>query len=418
VIDLAHPDVDPVARQRLLDAVRAGDDDAQDKWVRIIEVNLAGAGVLNGCTRGDILVAAAEYVQASADADRKAALPLTDSENLRLKPLAEFLSERLTVEFVVDDLLQRGWLYALTGATGAGKTGVAVPLALCVGSGRRFGKHESQRGPVVYIAGENPSDVRARFAVAAPAMSIAPEASNLHVLDASFILADRGEELRQLVDSVGAALVIVDTDQAVSLGAGAEENDNAERMLHAKRLRELTRCNSRPTVLDLCHPRKNAGRDELTPRGGSAFLNEIDGNLGLWREGDSAELFSDPNKYRGAPVSILFQKSLVHSDVVRDTKGRQIPVPFYRAVSDDEAAAARKQDWSDENRLLWAMGGEPQATQLDWARTCQWLSEDGQPRKDKVNRLLRRLEQSKLVKQARSGRWTLTDAGKKEASRP
>ena len=91
MIDLTHPDVDPVARQRLLDAVRAGDDDAQDKWVKIVEVNLAGAGVLNGCTRGDILIAAAEYVQASADADRKAAHSATPGVAVTLDDFVAFL---------------------------------------------------------------------------------------------------------------------------------------------------------------------------------------------------------------------------------------------------------------------------------------------------------------------------------------
>lgn len=339
-------------------------------------------------------------------------------DGLKSKRLAEFLRENVTVEYVVDDVLVRGYLYTLTGLTGAGKTAVAVGLALTVAEGRNYGKHESQGGAVVYVAGENPADVRPRFTVAVQQMGLQPERVNVHILDRSFILADRVDELVAIVDNLKAVLVVVDTDQAVSLAAGAEENDNTERMVHAKRLRELTRARSRPAVLDLCHPRSRATKDDLIPRGGSAFLNEIDGNLCLWRDGDTVELFSDPNKYRGAPVALTFRKLLVESDAVKDTKGRRIPVPYFRLVDDDEADRARKQDWTDENRLLWAMHGEPLATQAEWARSSCWITEDGQPRKDKVNRLLRRLEVSKLVKQSRSGRWALTEAGKKEAQRP
>ena len=346
-------------------------------------------------------------------------LKRTDSP-LAGKSLADFLNERTTVEYVVDDVLVRGYVYSLTGATGSGKTAVAVPLSLYVALGRDFGRHEVQAGPVVYVAGENPADVRMRFAVAVQEMQINPKSFRYEIVDRSFILAERAEELQRIIEDVGAVLVVVDTDQAVSLSGATEENDNTERMIHAKRLREITRAETRPTVLDLCHPRKNATKDDLVPRGGSAFLNEVDGNFCLWREGDSVEMFSDTNKFRGAPVALNFVKQLVESDVVLDTKGRRVPVPFYRLVDDEEAERQRRQDWTEENRLIYEMSLNATGSQSDWAKSCQWFSKDGDPRKDKVNRLLRRLEKARppLVKQSRAGRWSLTDAGKKEAAKP
>ena len=35
----------------------------------------------------------------------------------------------------------------------------------------------------------------------------------------------------------------------------------------------------RPTVVVTCHPTKNPSMDNLLPRGGGAFLNEMDGNI-------------------------------------------------------------------------------------------------------------------------------------------
>ena len=45
-----------------------------------------------------------------------------------------------------------------------------------------------------------------------------------------------------------------------------------------------------PCVIVACHPVKNASDDNLIPRGGGAFLNEVDGNLTAtrWRRGRDA----------------------------------------------------------------------------------------------------------------------------------
>ena len=339
---------------------------------------------------------------------------------LKAKPLAQFLSERTAVEFVLDDVLRRGWLYALTACTGHAKTGVAVVAALHIGDERSLGGHEMQGGPVIYVAGENPEDVQGRFTVACQELKINPERARVHVVDRSFILAERAEELQAEVERLRPVAVFVDTDAAVSLSGDTEENDNADRMAHAKRLRALTRCSSRPVVIYLCHPRARATENDLLPRGGSAFLNEIDGNLCLWRDGDTAKLFSDPNKYRGAPVAMNFAKHLITSDAVMDSKGRPIPVPYFRLIDDAEADQRRHQDWTDENRLILVMYQEAKASQREWAKSCQWLDENGEPKGWYVNRLLQRLEKSKpaLVRQARSKKWHLTDAGTKEAQRP
>jgi hypothetical protein len=350
----------------------------------------------------------------------KAGIAAAKQEPLACKSLAQFLGERMTVEFVVDDVLRREYVYTITAPTGAGKTAVAVLLALHIADGRPIGKHEVQGGVVVYVAGENPDDVRGRFAVACQEMKIRPESAPVRIVDRSFILAERADELQGIIEAVNACAVVVDTDQAVSLSCDSEENNNAERMAHAKRLRGLTRAKSRPVVLDLCHPRKNATKDDLTPRGGSAFLNEVDGNFCLWREADTAELFSDPNKFRGAPIAMNFAKRLVTSDAVIDTKGRPIPIPYYCLIDDDEAARQQNQEWKDENRLIWVMAGEPLASIAAWAKSCQWVTADGEtPRKDKVHRLLKNLAKAKppLVQQARSKHWGLTEHGKKEAQR-
>jgi len=339
---------------------------------------------------------------------------------LALRPLDQFISDNSIIEFAIDDLLRRAWLYAMTAPTGAGKSAVAAVLALIYAKGGLFGPHQCNPGPVVYIAGENPDDVRARTVVAMERLHIpADVARSIHILPQSFDLAARAHELIAEIERVGASLVIVDTDAAVSLGSSGEssENDNALRMGQAKKYRELTRCKARPTVIALCHPIKRPqSADDCIPRGAGAFLNEIDGNLRLWRDGDVADLTSDPNKFRGAPVAMRFRSTLVHTDAVMDTKGRRIPVPYYVVISEAEASQEFAQAMSAQDRLLVAVLDYPRASLQELAHAAGIRTVTGQPDKTKTRRLLFDLADAKAVKSFR-GKWQVTPAGKVDAER-
>ena len=54
------------------------------------------------------------------------------------------------------------------------------------------------------------------------------------------------------------------------------ENDNAQMAAHARLMRSLTTLPGGPVVLVACHPTKSAADDNMIPRGGGAFLAEID----------------------------------------------------------------------------------------------------------------------------------------------
>jgi hypothetical protein len=65
---------------------------------------------------------------------------------------------------------------------------------------------------------------------------------------------------------------------------GKEENENKQLGDHARLLRSLIdTIPGGPCVVAACHPTKNAGADELLPRGGGAYLAEVDGNLTCWK---------------------------------------------------------------------------------------------------------------------------------------
>jgi hypothetical protein len=78
--------------------------------------------------------------------------------------------------------------------------------------------------------------------------------------------------------------VNIDTLQAGFSAAGAGKfNDNESILAYVMRLRPLTELPGEPSVLMLCHPTKDATEDNLVPYGGGATVNEIDGNLTLWK---------------------------------------------------------------------------------------------------------------------------------------
>ena len=76
---------------------------------------------------------------------------------------AEFMAGFKLPGYVLDGVLLRGNLYSLTGKTGHDKSAVALALTfmLATGEGRLNGS-EVERGKVVYLAAENPDDIRMR----------------------------------------------------------------------------------------------------------------------------------------------------------------------------------------------------------------------------------------------------------------
>ena len=77
-------------------------------------------------------------------------------------------------------MLRRRFAYSLTGRTGDGKTGVMMTTAAHVVLGQPLGKHQTERGRVLYLAGENPDDIRMRWVAMADVMGFDPGIEGMH----------------------------------------------------------------------------------------------------------------------------------------------------------------------------------------------------------------------------------------------
>ena len=208
-------------------------------------------------------------------------------------------------------------------------------------------------------------------------------------------------------------MVIVDTAAAYYLGD--EGNSNVQQANFARLLRRMTRLRGHPAVLVNCHPIKNAARDNLVPMGGSAFLNEVDGNLTLWANNDRQTSLHWQGKFRGPEFEpVHFDLSIVSSDRVKDAEGRLMPSVVARPISELTLEAGEATREADENVILRLMHNHPTASFTDLARRAEWMTLDGRPSKVRVQRIMERLHEDRLVQKHRGGKYRLTEKGNRE----
>lgn len=340
-------------------------------------------------------------------------------ERLQVLSGGVFIEQFRPAEMLIDPILARGHVVAMTAHPNGGKSSIAVQLALAAAGLAHLPDLDVDpaAGRVLYLAGDSDANFALQLIAALEqhARNAVDLDGRLWVIPRRFALTSHVDEIRSLAQQCGGFdLVVVDTRAAYS--DADDENDAMQALADAVAARELTRLEGAPSVLVLCHPTKSAARDQMTPRGGGSFLGEVDENLVLWNADGVIELTASKRRIPDFdPIRWRFE--VVEVDRV-DSRGR--PVRSVRAcrVTDGQAAQAVAARRQDENRLLHAMLHHPQESRGGWARLCGWLIEGGKqaghPHKTKVARVLARLQADRLV-ECHRGLWRLTEAGKREA---
>ena len=341
--------------------------------------------------------------------------------------LPEFLAGYIPPDYQIDGLMQRHFFYSLTGMTGAGKTAVALLIAVLVvirirTAPQRVGPHEIEPGRVLYIAKENATDVRMRLIGMAHKMGFDRNklANDFLVIEQLDNLEKDMPRIAKEVEAFGpVALVVVDTSAATF--SGDDENNNPQAGAHARVQRRLCDLPGRPCVLALCHPPKNvSSQEQLLPRGGGAYLNETDGNFTLFAHGDKLSDLHWTGKFRGPDFEkITFHLSTITTNELVDGKGRLLPTVMAEVVTDAQAAENEEKARFQENRLLAAMVAKPHGSLSDWAEHCGWYlpakpGEQARAYKSLVARVVKRLVDNGLV-QKKGANCTLTKTGLQQA---
>lgn len=343
----------------------------------------------------------------------------------RILSARKFLGDLRPIETIVDDLpMPRGGLVSITGLTGSGKTTLCTALQVALRMSLPFAGRDVVAGSVLVLAGENPEDYGMHLCATLRHHGIDRQqltdlGANRHlmIVPGVFSIDTHFDFLLETVAGQCNDLVAVFVDTSAAYFSEADENDNVQMRRHASLLRELTQLPGRPTVFVLCHPTKSATKDSLLPRGGGAFLNEVDANLTVWKADDVVTLHW-AGKIRGSnfdPVKfeLLSQELPEHLD----RHGRPLVSTVVRHIPDERAEQIEAKVVDDEDRLLIQMQKKPGASVRELAMACGWTNGTGKPLATRADRRLRALEGLGLAERDRKGKWRLTPKGQKEADR-
>ena len=328
---------------------------------------------------------------------------------------AEFVAGFVPPDYLVDGLIQRRYFYSMTAPTGAGKTCVAMRIAAHAALGLIINGRNVEKVRVLFFAGENPDDVRARWIKLCEEMGQSPETMDAFFLPGAPPITT--DAIRKKIDAElekhgPFGLVIVDTSAAYF--QGDDENSNAQLGAHARKLRSLVDLPGGPTVLVTCHPTKTPNMDNLLPRGGGAFIAEVDGNLVCLKQGSVVDLHWH-GKFRGPefdPISFILQAG--QTEKLADSKGRRIWTVTAKPVTEGERSALHDTSHAKQDELLALMKAQPKLSLAEQAEKLGWRTSKGEPYKSLVVRTRDALVKSKLVERVR-GEYVVTKLGNKAA---
>lgn len=339
---------------------------------------------------------------------------MVEKPPVKCVPALDFLADVEEPHWVVSGIVQRGYLYALTAPTNHGKTAVSLVMAICIAAGIPFAGCDTMSGHVLILCGENQDGFRLRMLATMESLGVVPGslAGKLWVYPQAGNLLEIAQGIKDDAQGMGElAFVLVDT--SVSFFGGSDENDNVAALWHALALRDLTHLPGNPAVMANCHPTGSAAKEGCVPRGGSAFLNEIDTNLSVWADSETSELHW-VRKKRGPDFDpLLFE----YKALTLEQFGRKVPTVVALPITEERERVIFKTKREEENRVLYEMLRTKDWTFSEMATACCFVSSTGNPMKSKVHRTLGRLLEVGLVKKDRRRGWYLTTAGKEEAER-
>lgn len=328
-----------------------------------------------------------------------------------LQSVADFTADFVAPEYIVDGIVRRGMVYTLTAPTGSGKTAAMIYAAAAIATGSMFCEREVEPGDVLFMAGENPDDVRARVIATLEYYRLDAANCRLHFIAGTFSIRADMEKLRAEAEKLpNLVLVVIDTFAAYF--DGDDENSNAQALDFARLTRKIAAFGSKPAVIMPAHPVKNATKGNLTPKGGSSLMNEVDGNLTLWNESGMLTLHWQ-GKYRGAEFEPLkLELERYECDRLRDSKGRLMPTILAKPLLETRAIEIATENLSREDRVLLSIARDPALSARERCVQCSMTLNTGKAATGALTRVLDKLRDQKLIRRFRTN-WELTKDGEK-----
>jgi hypothetical protein len=139
--------------------------------------------------------------EAAADAELEAGEEISNRKLLISS--GDFIAGYVPADYAVYGIFQKRRLYGLTGKTGSGKTGIKLSLAHRLGLGLPIWGRDVEQCRVLYLAGENPDDVQARWIAMAEHCKFDPNTIPVHFTKGQFKISAMIERIRAEVDELG-----------------------------------------------------------------------------------------------------------------------------------------------------------------------------------------------------------------------
>ena len=269
---------------------------------------------------------------------------------------AEFRAEYRPLKYAIDDLIVQGQVTAITAPTTGGKTTLALSIGGHKANGRAFAGSDTPKGHVLYALIENVVGTQHQY-IAMVENWPGFDESRFHFLtiDGQAGVGEIRERIEWHALKLGVALDILVVDTAPALSPTDDENDNVQQGDYARALRTFTKLPGGPAVVVLCHPHKSPkNASECLPRGGGAFLNEMDNNFTLWRTDQTVAL--GYTKLRMPPFDPLrFRLKPIEAAATKDAKGRPLRAVTTELLTDADAEKDAVEERSDRDKIVAAM---------------------------------------------------------------
>lgn len=200
--------------------------------------------------------------------------------------------------WLVDHVLPAGGLVGLYGRPGAGKSFLAIDLALCVAMGRPWHGHEAQKQFVLYVSAEGGTGIAKRVSAWLSSNGVSPSCPAIGWITESLPIYATSEDMavlfRRLDEEVQQypKLVVIDTLARCLDGDENQQEDMGRFIAGVDRMRHEWGA----TVIVVHHTRKSDD-DE---RGSSAFRGAAETMLFVQRKQKNGPVVLSCNKQKDA----------------------------------------------------------------------------------------------------------------------
>ena len=227
-------------------------------------------------------------------------------------PVHDLLQKPEPIQWLIQSLIEMGTLITLFGASGAGKSFVALDWTCCIATGSDWHGMATERGAVFYIAGEGHSGIRRRLRAWEIHKGIQLKDAPLFVSTCPAALMDAtnagtvADAVEALVEKHGnPSLIVIDT-LARNFGGG-EENNNSDVGQFINNIDVQLRVRFGAAVLIVHH----SGHQEADRgRGASALRAAMDAEYRLELKDDIRTLICTKAKEseKLAPMSFMLEE--------------------------------------------------------------------------------------------------------------